>query len=79
MQNPFETGHIKNYITLYTSVVVIMILFFVATTLFHNVKEVDKKVFAEIKEGSSAKIKQDPKEQEPPQKHFKLLERSYWY
>jgi hypothetical protein len=45
MQNPFESGHIKNYILLYLSVVAIMILFFVASTLFHDVKPVEKKVF----------------------------------
>ncbi len=45
MQNPFESGHIKNYILLYVSVVVIMVLFFIASTLFNDVKEVEKKVF----------------------------------
>jgi len=48
MNNPFETGHIKNYILLYVSVVVIMILFFVATTLFRDVEVVDKKSFNTI-------------------------------
>ena len=45
MQNPFESGHIKNYILLYVSIVVIMVLFFIASTLFHEVGNVDKKVF----------------------------------
>ncbi|MFA6138008.1 MAG: hypothetical protein WC667_07965 [Sulfurimonas sp.] len=45
MENPFESGHIKNYILLYVSIVVIMILFFIATTLFNEVESVDKKVF----------------------------------
>lgn len=45
MQNPFESGHIKNYILLYVSVVVIMILFFIASTLFNEVQSVEKKVF----------------------------------
>ena len=45
MENPFESGHIKNYLLLYTSVVVIMLLFFVASTLFHDVKEVEQKTF----------------------------------
>ncbi len=45
MENPFESGHIKNYILLYVSVVIIMILFFIATTLFNEVESVDKKVF----------------------------------
>jgi len=45
MQNPFETGHIKNYILLYVSVVVIMVLFFIASTLFHDVEQIEKKTF----------------------------------
>jgi len=45
MNNPFESGHIKNYVLLYSSVVVIMVLFFVASTLFNDVQNVDKKVF----------------------------------
>ncbi len=45
MQNPFESGHIKNYILLYVSVVVIMILFFIASTLFHDVENMEKKKF----------------------------------
>jgi len=45
IENPFESGHIKNYILLYASVVVIMVLFFIATTLFKDVTEVEKKVF----------------------------------
>ena len=43
MDNPFETGHIKNYMLLYASVVVIMILFFIAATLFRDVQKVEKK------------------------------------
>ena len=45
MENPFESGHIKNYIYLYTSVVVIMVLFFIASTLFHDVVVPKTKVF----------------------------------
>jgi hypothetical protein len=45
MQNPFESGHIKNYILLYSSVVVIMVLFFIASTLFNDIKPVEKKEF----------------------------------
>lgn len=43
IENPFESGHIKNYLLAYASVVVIMILFFIATSLFHDVEEVQKK------------------------------------
>ena len=45
IDNPFESGHIKNYVLLYVSVVVIMILFFIATNLFHDVDEIEKKAF----------------------------------
>ena len=45
IENPFESGHIKNYLLAYASVVVIMILFFIASTLFHDVKEIEKKEF----------------------------------
>ena len=48
MQNPFETGHIRNYILLYASVVVIMILFFLATTIFQEEKKIEKKVFSTV-------------------------------
>ena len=76
MQNPFEAGHIKNYILLYVSVVVIMVLFFIATTLFHNVEEVDKKVFAEVKESLHVE-KKEPLEEKTPSHQFKLLEKAY--
>lgn len=46
MENPFESGHIKNYLLLYASVVVIMILFFIASSLFHDVESVEKKIFS---------------------------------
>lgn len=45
INNPFESGHIKNYVVLYVSIVVIMVLFFIASTLFNDVKIVQKKVF----------------------------------
>ncbi|OHE15142.1 MAG: hypothetical protein A2540_04535, partial [Sulfurimonas sp. RIFOXYD2_FULL_37_8] len=70
MQNPFESGHIKNYILLYVSVVVIMVLFFIATTLFHDVEEVDKKVFAEAKENLHVE-KKEPLQERTPSHQFK--------
>jgi hypothetical protein len=76
MENPFESGHIKNYILLYASVVVIMILFFFASTLFHDVTKVDKKVFntTQPKELNSTLAK----EQENAHKtKFKLMPKSY--
>ncbi|MDD5372016.1 MAG: hypothetical protein PHO62_01170 [Sulfurimonas sp.] len=78
MQNPFESGHIKNYILLYVSVVVIMILFFMATTLFHDVKDVEQKVFSMEANGTKQEDKRDSnKEQESLKDKFKLMEKSY--
>ena len=45
MQNPFESGHIRNYILFYAGVVLIMILFFFASSLFNNNAVIEKKVF----------------------------------
>ncbi|MBU0631971.1 hypothetical protein KKA17_04940 [bacterium] len=45
IDNPFESGQIKNYLLFYAGIVVIMILFFVATTLFHDIKEEKTKIF----------------------------------
>lgn len=78
MQNPFETGHIKNYILLYASVVVIMVLFFIATTLFHDVESVEGKVF-NVDKNSSALVdkREQSSEENSAQSRFKLLEKSY--
>jgi hypothetical protein len=75
MQNPFETGHIKNYILFYASIVVIMILFFIATTLFHDVKEVETKVFESNNSGNS--VKKEPSTAPLEEKPFKLLDKAY--
>ena len=48
MQNPFESGQIKSYLLLYASVVVIMVLFFVASSLFNEVEVSEKKVFKNV-------------------------------
>lgn len=79
MQNPFETGHIKNYILLYVSVVVIMVLFFIATTLFHDVDSVEKKVFsADVNSSELADKREHNKEDESSDtKRFKLLDKAY--
>ena len=45
MENPFENGHIKNYVLAYVSVVVIMILFFFASSLYNEVEVFEKKEF----------------------------------
>jgi hypothetical protein len=77
IENPFESGHIKNYILLYASVVVIMILFFIATTLFHDVSSVDEKVFNYDKNSSLGINKELEVEKTLLQKRFKLLEKGY--
>ena len=76
MENPFESGHIKNYILLYVSIVVIMVLFFVASTLFHDVAEVETKVFnSEVNESSPLHV--EDKEEKEFKPKFKLMKKSY--
>lgn len=82
MNNPFENGHIKNYLLLYASVVVIMILFFIASTLFNEVEEVEKKVFnTEVSKELQEKRKKDKEletVEEPSYKSkLKLMDKSY--
>ena len=77
MNNPFESGHIKNYILAYASVVVIMILFFIAGTLFHDVKDVEKKVFKESVNQTSHAKKEVESLQEKKTTKFKLLDKAY--
>ncbi len=76
IKNPFESGEIKNYLLLYASVVVIMILFFIASSFFNEIEDVQKKVFATQSE-KSIKEESIKKNDEEPQSRFKLLERSY--
>ena len=75
MENPFESGHIKNYLLLYASVVVIVILFFIATSLFHDLPGVEKKVFSTEVHESNESVKSAVVEKAPPK--FKLLEKAY--
>jgi len=76
MQNPFESGHIKNYILLYASVVVIMVLFFIASKLFNDVESYERKKFdTEKKERSTAQVKETNSTKIMPK--FKLLETAY--
>lgn len=75
MQNPFESGHIKNYILLYASVVVIMILFFIASTLFQEVKEVEPKVFSTENKNKNEKV--ISVEDKNTTSRFKLLQKAY--
>lgn len=78
MQNPFESGHIKNYILLYTSVVLIMILFFMASTLFHDVQKVDKKIFnTQISEAIDITKNENGVQESNQTSKFKLLDRKF--
>ena len=75
MENPFESGHVKNYLLAYASVVVIMILFFIASTLFNDIEEIEKKVFnTEIKE---VVVEKDLEQDENASSRFKLLDKAY--
>ncbi|PHS55986.1 MAG: hypothetical protein COB17_10515 [Sulfurimonas sp.] len=86
MHNPFESGHIKNYMLLYVGVVVIMVLFFIAANLFREVnvetlkrfntsEEVNKLEEFKLKfESKKEKRKKDEKIE--PSK-FKLLDKAY--
>jgi len=75
MQNPFESGHIKNYILLYASVVVIMILFFIASTLFNEVEVIEKKEFNTHIEVKTVQNQEMEEEHKKPK--FKLLDKAY--
>ena len=75
MENPFESGHIKNYILFYSSIVVIMVLFFIAATLFNEVKDVEKKIFSTQEvESKSVEAEEGVKENKLK---FKLLDKAY--
>ena len=78
MENPFESGHIKNYLLFYGSIVVIMILFFIASSLFLDVEEVEKKVF-NAKANTSIKVDKriDIEEEASQKRKFKLLPKIY--
>ena len=75
LTNPFESGQIKNYLLLYGSVVVIMVLFFIATTLFNEPSKVVKKEFnTELNATQKSKQLQETKIQK---REFKLLKNAY--
>ena len=76
LDNPFESGHIKNYILLYGSVVVIMVLFFAASILFNDVTYFEKKVFdTEITVSEENTIAAEKKTESKYK--FKLLDKAY--
>ena len=77
MQNPFESGHIKNYVLLYVSVVVIMVLFFIASTLFNDVQKVEQKVFDTHTDELPHAKKVMQNIQEVNSSRLKLMDRAY--
>ncbi|QOP45225.1 hypothetical protein [Sulfurimonas paralvinellae] len=79
MENPFENGHIKNYILLYVSVVVIMILFFIATSLFdEDEKKIEKRTFNTEVNASQKRVKaKEEKLLHADKPKFKLLKTGY--
>jgi len=78
IENPFESGHIKNYILAYASVVVIMVLFFIAASLFHTPKQYPKK---EFKKGVTPTQHHQPQEEQKQESakssSVKLLQKGY--
>jgi Flp pilus assembly protein TadB len=78
IQNPFESGHIKNYILAYVSVVVIMVLFFIASSLWRDNSIKAKKEFATQNEEtklSSQKTQAKIKQKSPS--HVMLMQTPY--
>lgn len=76
--NPFEAGHIKNYMLLYGAIIVIIILFFFASNLWLEPKKISKKVFdtnKSVQRTKVAKQKSTQTKQESPK--FKLLQEDY--
>jgi amino acid permease len=73
-ENPFETGHIKNYILAYLSALVIVILFFIASSLFNDIKKHPKKKFNTTIEKKEKTPKQKTKDTKTS---LKLLEKVY--
>lgn len=75
MENPFESGDIKNYLLLYGAVVLIMVLFFIAASLFHEIEDVEVREFeAKVLLKEQERVTESKKAQEKP---FKLLDRGY--
>ncbi len=78
IENPFESGHIKNYILAYVGVVVIMILFFIAAKIWNEPGHYPKKEFTD-KEAVAGKETEapKPKEKSEPKSKIKLLKGLY--
>ncbi len=79
IQNPFESGQIKNYLAFYAGVIIIVVLFFIATSLFHDIEVMDKKEFAtQPKEKQTPQVEPKAQKELPKEKSkLKLLEKVY--
>jgi uncharacterized membrane protein YhiD involved in acid resistance len=80
MKNPFESGHIKNYLLAYFGALIIVILFFIASSLFYDIKKYPKKEFKTKKiEKTNIKtnIKTDTKKIKKQDSKIKLLDKGY--
>ncbi len=77
IENPFESGHVKNYLLFYASIVVIMVLFFIASTLFNDIETHEKKVFNTTPKEKKIDESSQKVEKEPKEKKFKLLDNPY--
>jgi hypothetical protein len=77
MNNPFDSGEIKNYLLFYAGVVVIMVLFFIAATLFHDIIPQETKVF-DINQSVVLDSEVVVEENESKPSHtFKLMPKAY--
>ena len=78
IENPFESGHIKNYIMAYVGVVVIMILFFIASSLWNDIEKHPKKQFeAKHTDRKQSDSERSAKFHKKEEKKLKLLEKVY--
>ena len=79
MQNPFESGQIKNYLLFYAGVILIVVLFFIASTLFLKQDEIKQKKFTNEKyEKVTKRTEENATEKKAPLKRkFKLLKSVY--
>lgn len=73
--NPFSKEQTKNYILFYIGVVVIVVLFFIATTLFHDVKDVKPKHFDinQTKIEKAKKSKEEKAEKKKNNTNFEIM------
>jgi len=85
IENPFESGHIKNYLLLYASIVVIMILFFIASTLFLDREKYETKEFNTEVNQTQLDLQREQKEEtmhtlsNEKHKKFQLLDNKLAY